>query len=368
MQENLLSHGQGVFLFHSSSHSCKFNVWDRHMTDGFSVECSLTHSKLFRGGKEVASMEGGITNHKGGYSWLSIDSQNHCIRHGFGEARLETQTSVYTMSHEHKEFLESLVSVELSENVIPLRLLKDPIVRSTPMLVADIDEITMDMIDAGDTLPKSNLSATGQRLYDCVSGKKFVLNDSSFRNFSKAIEHSIRTPGLWCYETLKKKATEFGKSNPEETYLRITLGENSGESPGVPYVMEVWPAGHYSPIHSHSSANAIIRVLHGSIHVSLYPFLSAGIEPFAEVDFKKDTITWISPTLNQTHQLKNITDSVCVTIQCYMYDEGDKKHYDYFDYLDADGKNQQYEPDSDMGFLEFKKLMKQEWNSASKWF
>jgi hypothetical protein len=51
-----------------------------------------------------------------------------------------------------------------------------------------------------------------------------------------------------------------------------------------------------------------------------------------------------------------------------MYDEGDKKHYDYFDYLDADGKNQQYEPDSDMGFLEFKKLMKQEWNSASKWF
>jgi hypothetical protein len=25
----------------------------------------------------------------------------------------------------------------------------------------------------------------------------------------------------------------------------------------------------------------------------------------------------------------------CVTIQCYMYDEDNHKHYDFFDYLDG---------------------------------
>jgi hypothetical protein len=364
-------HGQGVFLFRSSTDSCKLNLWNSDKTDGFSVECSVSTTRITRNDKEVFALaKGSITTHKGGYSWLSLDSQNQCIRLGIGEARLETQVCVYQMKHDEKKFLESLTFIECIEHGVPVRLLKDPIVRATPMRIADVDDITMHLVAAGHKLPKANLSTEAQQLYHCISGKKFVLNDSSFRDFSKAIEYSIRTPGLWCYETLKRKANEFGKPNPDETYLRITLGENSGESPGVPYVMEIWPAGHYSPIHSHSAANAIIRVLHGSIHVSLFPFLCAekdGVEPFAQVDFKKDDITWISPTLNQTHQLKNITEKVCVTIQCYLYDTSDKKHYDYFDYLDTDGKKQKYEPDSDMDFLAFKELMKKEWVSARKW-
>jgi hypothetical protein len=44
-----------------------------------------------------------------------------------------------------------------------------------------------------------------------------------------------------------------------------------------------------------------------------------------------------------------------------MYDATDDKHYDYFDYLDADGKVQQYEPDSDMDYEAFKALMMEEW-------
>jgi hypothetical protein len=46
-----------------------------------------------------------------------------------------------------------------------------------------------------------------------------------------------------------------------------------------------------------------------------------------------------------------------------MYDDTDNKHYDYFDYLDANGVIQQYEPDSDMDYMSFKALMKKEWNS-----
>lgn len=46
-----------------------------------------------------------------------------------------------------------------------------------------------------------------------------------------------------------------------------------------------------------------------------------------------------------------------------MYDLSDNKHYDYFDYIDANGNIQQYEPDSDMDFTKFKQLMREEWET-----
>jgi hypothetical protein len=102
----------------------------------------------------------------------------------------------------------------------------------------------------------------------------------------------------------------------------------------------------------------------------LFPFLSGEEVPhFAESDFDKDDITWISPTLNQTHQLKNLEENTetCMTLQCYMYDEQSNNHYDYFDYADVSGNILQYEPDSDMDFVDFKQLMKEEWvNRPSK--
>ena len=44
-----------------------------------------------------------------------------------------------------------------------------------------------------------------------------------------------------------------------------------------------------------------------------------------------------------------------------MYEEKSKKHYDYFDYLDEDGIVHQYDPDSDMDFVQFKELIMSEW-------
>ena len=256
------------------------------------------------------------------------------------------------------------------EDIQPIRLLKDPIRRGIPLTIKDTHELTMEHIAADAFMPKANLPPIGQKLYDCIAGKQFKLNTADFPDFTQAIEYSIRTPGLWCYQKLRDKSREFNPDVPDisETYLRITLGENNGESPGIPYVMEIWPVGHYSPIHSHANAAAIIRVLNGEINVNLYPFLCAekdGVKPFGAATFKEGEITWITPTLNQVHQLKNLeTNSyTCITIQCYMYPGNDKAHYDYFDYLDSDGKQQPYEPDSDMEFLAFKELIRKEWNA-----
>jgi len=315
----------------------------------------------------------GLILAKNVFYWVSLDSQHQAIKFGIGEARPETVKFAYNLltdspnleePESYKKFFESLSTIENTSNIKPIKLLRDPIINPVPLKIKRIDELTMNDIAECKYMPNAFLTQTNQQLFNCISGKNFVLDDDYFPDFSKAIQYSIVTEGCWCNKKIKEKSTEFNPNKPNinETYLRITLGRNSGESPGIPYVMEIWPSNHYSPIHSHADSNAVIRVLHGSINVTLFPFLGS-IEPFGNADFEKDDITWLSPELNQIHQLRNNTGDVCITIQCYMYSLDNVKHYDYFDYLDDNKNIVQYEPDSDMDFVKFKELMKKEWDN-----
>jgi len=390
--------GQGVFLFkqpkeiipmfsftkiknqiNQDDKQIKLYLYDSTKKNNLCIILTSKITSLTKNNTEQKdpNNKSGLVNQKGAYYWVSIDSQNQQIYIGVGEPRLETSIFQYKFSHNEKTFLESLIKIK-SDNSHIFKQIKDPITQKIPLKIKNTDELTMADISTQKYMPKSNLSLTSQKLYDCISGKKFQLDDNEFADFSNAIEYSIKTPGLWCHETLKKKSTEFDPKtpNPKETYLRITLGQNNGESPGIPYVMEIWPPGHFSPIHSHANASAVIRVLHGEINVKLFPFLchmkppsiETSIEPlvnpFAIANFKKGDITWISPTLNQTHQLSNNNpNTTCVTIQCYMYEDTNNKHYDFFDYLDSNNEKKQYEPDSDMEYIDFKELMKSEWSN-----
>lgn len=374
----LLVRGQGVVLF-TAAGPCTLAFQDASGQSALKVE--------FREGSIIAQMEPsgeplqdpknckGIVAQRGATYWVSLDAQNQRIYAGVGEARVETFAYKYEFEPaQHatvKKWMESIVSVQCDSAQI-MRLLRDPITRSLPLRVLPTELLSMEGIAAGAVLPSAGLSATQQQLYNTIVGPNFKLDSPDFPQFTAAIEHSIRTPGCWAYERLKKKATEFNKDKPDpsETYLRITLGENNGESPGIPYVMEIWPVGHYSPVHNHGGASAVIRVLNGSIQVSLFPFLSEdAVAPFAKATFSKGDVTWISPTLNQVHQLRNLEGNkdTCITIQCYMYEAADRAHYDYFDYKDADGAIQQFEPDSDMDFVEFKATMKREWLEQRGW-
>ena len=365
---DLIVHGQGVFLFSCAQERCSFRFTNAADDSDLVVEFTRDAVQVCSDDEELVdpNNEKGLITTPGAYYWFSVDAQNEMLCAGIGEPRMELETVIYSYVFPRgtaKEYLEGLTKVVWGDALVPMRLLRDPITNSVPLKVKDTNELTMDDIAAGSYMPKANLSTVSQKMYECIAGEKFVLDDEEFPEFSQAIERSIVTPGCWCHETLLKKATEFSKDKPNvaETYLRITLGQNNGESPGIPYVMEIWPAGHYSPVHSHGNSEAVIRVLHGGIQVQLFPFLSNEIDPFATGHFTKDDVMWISPTLNQTHQLKNIGQETCMTIQCYMYDAEDKAHYDYFDYIDADGATKQFAPDSDMEFLDFKDLMKEEW-------
>jgi hypothetical protein len=365
---NLPVHGQGVFLFTTNLTEASFSIVGGENKIHVRFTSDKVQATRFPGGEALIDDENhsGLVTATGAYYWFSIDSQNQTLCAGLGEPRLETLIYKYdfTENTENKAFLESLQNIVVHENSLTtLNILRDPITSNVPLLVMDTSELTMDDVANSRYMPVANLPITSQKLYNCIAGPKFTLNTLDFPDFYKAIEYSLATPGLWCHETIKKKATEFNKDKPNEaeTYLRITLGQNNGESPGIPYVMEIWPAGHYSPIHSHAGAEAVIRVLEGGINVNMYAFLSGGVPPFSNADFVKGNIMWISPTLNQTHQLKNTGKATCVTIQCYMYDSTDDKHYDYFDYLDNSGNIQQYTPDVDMDFIDFKELMLEEW-------
>jgi quercetin dioxygenase-like cupin family protein len=383
---SLIVHGQGIISFAHADYGkdCILYLHNKDGLGGLKVEFTQKYVLIFQLPAMTplfdAHNHGGLVANPEAPYWFSLDSQNQALYAGIGEARMETYIYSYkfptadkTLFEKNKAFLESIVSVRIEDKAtVPLRLIRDPITRTVPLLIKDTDDLTMADIAGGTIMPSANLSTIGQKLYRCISGRRFVLDDREFPEFSKAIEYSIATPGCWCNTTLKKKATEFNKDKPNfaETYLRITLGQNNGESPGIPYVMEIWPAGHYSPVHNHGGADAVIRVLHGSIQVSLFPYLAASEPPFAVTRFKEGDVTWISPTLNQIHQLKNVEKSTCVTIQCYMYETEDTAHYDYFDYIDDGGKIDPYEPDSDMEFLAFKALMKQEWMARPRglWF
>jgi hypothetical protein len=385
----LIVHGQGVFMFKTqeaeNTKECCFSIYNKSQSNGLKVKFT-SYAVLVNTIQTAEQLidtnnKSGLTSKNGAYYWFSIDSQNEKLYAGIGEARIENVIYTYQFKDikYSKQFLESLVSIHIPkttssylQTITPLKLLRDPITQNVPMLIKNTNSLTMIDIAKNTYLPTAFLSPTEQKLYNCISGENFILNTSDFPDFSAAIEYNIATPGRWCYEKLKSKSTEFNTDKPNllETYLRITLGQNNGESPGIPYVMEIWPPQHYSPIHNHGGASAVIRVLNGDINVSLFSYLCSdvdGIQPFNKVDFYKDDITWISPTLNQVHQLKNNnTENTCITIQCYMYENDNNTHYDYFDYIDDDGKKQQYEPDSDMDFVKFKETIKQEWENRPK--
>jgi hypothetical protein len=380
----LLVKGQGTFLFANKDNTrpCIFYVYNTDKSDGYKVTLGaqvVLVNKISDCTKYVDSANtSGLDNNSGAYYWFSLDTQNQTFRIGVGEARVETIIYKFTFfftkdadRKTHKQFMESMTSIQIAEEstaLQPIKLLRDPVTNKLANEVIDTDAISMIDIALGAYLPKANLSLKAQQLYHCISGKNFTLDTPDFPDFVQAIEYSIKTPGAWCYERLKAKSTEFNKDKPNllETYLRITLGQNNGESPGIPYVMEIWPVGHYSPIHNHGGADAIIRVLNGEINISQFPYLCSSkqrVQPFAINNFQKGQITWISQTLNQVHQLKNLPENTatCITIQCYMYEPNDTKHYNYFDYIDDNGNEQQYEPDSDMDFAQFRMRMKVEW-------
>jgi len=145
-----------------------------------------------------------IINNENIFYWISIDSQNQVIMGGGGEARLETSKFknsfpyvIPTEYEKNKKFLESITSIDEKVNINSLKLLKDPIVNRVPLIVKKTNDLAMNDIANYTYLPHSFLTPINQKLYECISGKNFILNDKDFPCFSKAIEYSIASKTGW---------------------------------------------------------------------------------------------------------------------------------------------------------------------------
>ncbi|CAI8031069.1 hypothetical protein GBAR_LOCUS17619 [Geodia barretti] len=234
---------------------------------------------------------------------------------------------------------------------------KEPFVCNWSAFVLDSSKVNLFELDDNKYTFSASLPPACQELYFNVTAPNVNLDwspEPTKYRLSDAIRYSLQGPNGKLYKTLKSKTGEFGDFS--ETYLRVTLGSNRGSSPGIPYVLEIWPMNHGSPIHNHGNAYAVIHVLHGGLTIKVFNkhVDRPKAPPLMKFDVKAGDTTWISPNWFQTHQLWNSTEDYCATVQCYQYGVNDLTHWPYFDYVASTKVIDEFLPDSDYTFHEMR--------------
>jgi hypothetical protein len=81
-----------------------------------------------------------------------------------------------------------------------------------------------------------------------------------------------------------------------------TAGGHHGDA-GCPAVLEIWPAQHYSPIHSHGGTTGIMYCLTGQIDVMLYSALRWDAQKLALVTLTPGQCTWLAGDQFSVHKV-----------------------------------------------------------------
>ena len=232
--------------------------------------------------------------------------------------------------------------------------------KNIPLLVVDRHQMNLEKLADQEVTVVENLSIECQRLYANIANIQ-QLDGPDFPDFSKAIELSCRI--CWCAQTLQRRRYFGDNINPKLSYIRVGIVEGLNNAPGDPFVLEIWPIGHYSPIHSHGKVYGLVKVLYGEITIKVFEnLLLSQKQPYRTICLKQGEITWMSPSFNQTHQLHNQSlNSICVTLNCYSYPSGDEQKYPHFDYIEDENNVKQFTPCSDISFVDFKRIIKSEW-------
>jgi len=244
------------------------------------------------------------------------------------------------------QFHKQIYKVEIQDYTVTNKqfVLSNPVVSDSPPIVISSDDMTLDHLVDNSAIVPQDLPLEAQRLFGKISGPLIKLKPNDICS----IQYSIDTPNMTLFNRLANKTT-FG--NPITTYIRVTIGKDQGNSPGVLFVLEIWPQGHNSPIHDHGNSVAIIKVLSGEIQSESFNPIDRGVInpiPILKKMFKKGDITYLTPLLYQTHRLTNIHPTkACITLQSYQYLDLDYNHYEFFDWLDKDGNIQHFTPGSD---------------------
>jgi hypothetical protein len=160
--------------------------------------------------------------------WISLDKENHVIRCGKGYLMKSLQLFEKNIDEEkwnemgYNNLVDHSMSVFAEDNKVQLITSKYPIYDDLPPLMRSHDEITLDDLDQNSAITIYELSPECRRLYSNVAGKNIQLNTANFTDFSSAIEYSINTPGMTCFNKLIETAQEDFVGNKETYDARMT--------------------------------------------------------------------------------------------------------------------------------------------------
>jgi hypothetical protein len=101
---------------------------------------------------------------------------------------------------------------------------------------------------------------------------------------------------------IKEKAKRQIEDNqpPETSYVRVDC---YGKSTQTPCVLEIWPGGHYSPMHEHSESSGIVFGVCGHVDVMVYQGLDWNADKLGLVSVDRGIAAWLNKEWFQVHKV-----------------------------------------------------------------
>ena len=150
---------------------------------------------------------------------------------------------------------------------------------------------------------------------------------------------------------------------------------------GSPVVLEIWPAQHYSPIHSHGHTTGIVFCLAGQLDVMLYKSLDWNAEKTGMVTLTPGQCAWLTKDDYAVHRVFcpldggegttgpgfiNSTDEFGASFHVYLnedetaaqLDDGESHNRNAFDYIDEiSKKHKKFETHSDLSWSVLRRVL-----------
>ncbi|CAL8469514.1 g9055 [Coccomyxa elongata] len=324
--------------------------------------------------------------------WVSFDPDSGILKYGIGHHMEETTLITYSLPAsmsclfrttpklvclhgytagpvERRSIFEAKLCTLDGRQAATVEFARCPLIANPPPLVLDSSRLTLLDLGRRAYLPSSDLPPACQVLYQHLSQPCIDLDwspEGGSCRLVDAIRHSLHTPGALLHTRCQEKAAQCALGVPaKQSYLRVSVGVPSGSSPGIPYVLEIWPSGHFSPVHNHGNAFGIVRILHGSITARTFNKHLTCEGPLQEAVLNKGDITWFSPNWYQTHQLENHTGDFCCTVQGFQYADDDDLHWPYMQFKGPSGRLLDFLPVSDFSFNDMREALLAEYAAAT---
>ncbi|MEV4005879.1 hypothetical protein [Actinomadura sp. NPDC049753] len=150
---------------------------------------------------------------------------------------------------------------------------------------------------------------------------------------------------------------------------------------GAPVVLEIWPAQHYSPIHSHGHTSGIVFCLAGQLDVMLYDSLDWNATKLGLVTLTPGQCAWLTKENYAVHRVYcpmdggegptgpgfiNTTDDFGASFHVYLnpdettvlLDDGESRDRNVFDYIREDNlERDKFETHSDLSWSVLRRVL-----------